>query len=769
MLTFRFSGTEGVMTESEVLTSGMVGKTVALEFSADWNSLTKTLVFSNGDTTASRLVEGPVAEIPAVVLQKPLRKLTVGVYGVSSDGKLVIPTLRAEGPDIRPGVEPVWHPDPDPELPVWSQILAQIGNLEDLNTTARDNLVEAINEAAMTGGGSSAVGGLTTAVKRLLLSLLKNAVYTSNMSTVIAQLERLWSGTGDDPDEGGNSGGDGGSDNGGGSDEGGNSGGDGGTDNGGGSDEGGGSGEGGGTDDGGGSGEGGGSDDGGGSNEGGDSGDDGEDSGGTLPVSCLVTNYLINVTTSNDALAVAGGASYTATLTPASGHYIRSVQVTMGGRDITDGVYANGIIHIVSVTGDIIIRAGAEVDNAVRNYSLQDMTVVKASCSAGSDGEILLNGSPAQQSRRRTYTLASGLKCMQYGDNGSDYGEPTNYADSGYYPIPVPPTATGAVIRITPDTQYVGVMLFDYDANAGTYTRTLDSGWSMGTNSITFETRANQFMTIASKYNANGVAYITEPVALTVEFTGGVSGGDEESGDTEDQVYSVTNHLTCVTTSNNAETASAGMPYSAALTPDPGYQFASVTVMMNGVDVTQSVYADGNIQIPEVTGDIVITAFATENSDIRSYSLADLTVVKASSSIGNDGNILMNGSYVQQERRRSYVVQQGVKCCKYGDNGNYGDPTNYGDSNYYPIPVPADATAVLVKITPATQYVGLGLYDYDASNGAYTRTVDSGWCLGEKTITFSAKDCQYLTVVSKYDAAGTSYPTEASAVTVEFT
>lgn len=158
MLTFCFSGTEGIMTEGEKLTSGMVGKTLYLEFSPEWEWLAKTVVFSNGQETASKLYTGNPVEIPARILKKPLRKLTVGVYGVSSDGRVVIPTIRAEGPMILPGVEPVWSPEADPELPVWAQLQAQLGDLELLETEACENLVAAINEVAAVCYGENPSG-----------------------------------------------------------------------------------------------------------------------------------------------------------------------------------------------------------------------------------------------------------------------------------------------------------------------------------------------------------------------------------------------------------------------------------------------------------------------------------------------------------------------------------------------------------------------------------------------------------------------------------
>ena len=51
-----------------------------------------------------------------------------------------------------------------------------------------------------------------------------------------------------------------------------------------------------------------------------------------------ITNNLTDVTNSNSATSVAGGSSYTATLTATTG-YIDQIVVTMGGVDITNQVW----------------------------------------------------------------------------------------------------------------------------------------------------------------------------------------------------------------------------------------------------------------------------------------------------------------------------------------------------------------------------------------------------------------------------------------------
>ena len=162
MLTFRFSGSGGLMTEPEILTSGMVGKQMVLELSPEWEHLAKTVVFSNGETTVDQVCTGKIVTIPAKVLEKSLRTLTVGIYGVSSDGKLVIPTIRAEGPKILPGVDPAGDRTADPELPLWAQLQGIIGPLEQLETENRESLVAAINEAAKHAGeGGTRTDGAT--------------------------------------------------------------------------------------------------------------------------------------------------------------------------------------------------------------------------------------------------------------------------------------------------------------------------------------------------------------------------------------------------------------------------------------------------------------------------------------------------------------------------------------------------------------------------------------------------------------------------------
>lgn len=145
MLTFHFTGADGSMTESEILTSGMVGKEVTLILDESWANLTKTAVFRAGDITRVVLDPGDTVVIPPEVLEQPFGKLFVGIYGTNEQGDLVIPTIMAEGPMIRYGADPI-EDETAKELPVWEQLQEQIGDLTGLSTADRSDLVSAVNE-----------------------------------------------------------------------------------------------------------------------------------------------------------------------------------------------------------------------------------------------------------------------------------------------------------------------------------------------------------------------------------------------------------------------------------------------------------------------------------------------------------------------------------------------------------------------------------------------------------------------------------------------
>ena len=80
-------------------------------------------------------------------------------------------------------------------------------------------------------------------------------------------------------------------------------------------------------------------------------------------VTHTITNHLTNVTTSNDTSVIVEGKPYAATLTLAAGATLDSVAITMGGTDITATAWdaTNMVISIASVSGDVVITARAYI------------------------------------------------------------------------------------------------------------------------------------------------------------------------------------------------------------------------------------------------------------------------------------------------------------------------------------------------------------------------------------------------------------------------
>ena len=177
----------------ELLTAGMAkAVTVEFVFSPDWDGLTKTAVFSNGKTTVDVLAanwDGDTVPVPHEVLAVPgrhahvddirhderheqLKRGLVGVYGADESG-VVLPTVWVSLGKVQPGADPSGDASADPSLPVWAQLQKQIGDLDDLKTYNKGNLVDAINEARSSGGGSGG-GGIQSAQIDAILVMTKS-------------------------------------------------------------------------------------------------------------------------------------------------------------------------------------------------------------------------------------------------------------------------------------------------------------------------------------------------------------------------------------------------------------------------------------------------------------------------------------------------------------------------------------------------------------------------------------------------------------------
>ena len=161
MIQITCKGNSAICTRAERLTSGMVGLQCEFIFDGAWDGLAKTAVFTAGNEKRDVMLTGDTCTVPWEVLKTAGYQLVIGVYGTNAEGTLVIPTVYAMCGGIASGADPSGDESTDPTLPVWGQMQGMIGNLGNLATASKDNLVAAINEAAKSGGGSAAAYVLT--------------------------------------------------------------------------------------------------------------------------------------------------------------------------------------------------------------------------------------------------------------------------------------------------------------------------------------------------------------------------------------------------------------------------------------------------------------------------------------------------------------------------------------------------------------------------------------------------------------------------------
>ena len=117
------------------------------------------------------------------------------------------------------------------------------------------------------------------------------------------------------------------------------------------------------------------------------------------------------------------------------------------------------------------------------------------------------------------------------------------------------------------------------------------------------------------------------------------------------QEYTVTNTLTGCKNSNAATTVTEGDAYYAAITANNGYVLNGATVMvkMGGTDVTALYYADGVINIPDVSGNIEITITAAVY--VPSYTNVLPQAVDPGTKSGVwDGKGYRNGAYASSAK-----------------------------------------------------------------------------------------------------------------------
>lgn len=370
LVKLNISGVRAEILSAVPIPANAVGAKITFRYGPEWDGLTKTVVLM-GAATACIVGAGETVTIPREVLTEPGRRLLVGIYGVDAENVVIIPTLWADLGLIRSSAYVQAEEAAEPALPVWAQLQGMIGDLQELNTKDKSTLVGAVNETWEKAGASDPeqiqilveqylqerlpqTGGISDRAAELLIGILRSAVYTADLSESIASLQDALAGGSEEPVKtmtgitAGYTGGsvtvgtaltdltgivvtalysDGSTET---------------------------------------------------VTDYSLSGTIAE-GGNTITVSYngfaasfavvgiaeageggtvySVTNNLDKALSSNSAVSVSEGDSYTATLTAATGYKLNTVTVTMGGVDVTASVYADAVITIAQVTGDIVITA----------------------------------------------------------------------------------------------------------------------------------------------------------------------------------------------------------------------------------------------------------------------------------------------------------------------------------------------------------------------------------------------------------------------------
>ena len=209
--------------------------------------------------------------------------------------------------------------------------------------------------------------------------------------------------------------------------------------------------------------------------------------------------------------------------------------------------------------------------------------------------------------------------------------------------------------------------------------------------------------------------------ALEAELTSGGSG----DADPDAARYTVTNNLTNVTTSNAAVSAAGNSVYTARLTAADGYNLGTVIVTMGGADITSTAFSGNAVVIASVTGDIVITATATQS--MLPVSITD--IVRGSVSFGNAA-LIVNGETVT----RCTVLPIGQYLEK-GKTYKFSIGEAYPNYNF------GVAVFVASEADLVFELVNGSIVNYDT---VISKISDSGWITDANSYEYTAPDSNLI-------------------------
>ena len=115
------------------------------------------------------------------------------------------------------------------------------------------------------------------------------------------------------------------------------------------------------------------------------------------------------------------------------------------------------------------------------------------------------------------------------------------------------------------------------------------------------------------------------------------------NGTAATMLFYVNQNLSNCSSSYSREVTEGGTAFTATLTADVGYTLNAVTITMGGTDMSQY-YSGGTINIPSVTGNIVITATAVETAKENLLTMNDGKINKRFNATNTESG--MNGYFI---------------------------------------------------------------------------------------------------------------------------
>lgn len=134
-----------------------------------------------------------------------------------------------------------------------------------------------------------------------------------------------------------------------------------------------------------------------------------------------------------------------------------------------------------------------------------------------------------------------------------------------------------------------------------------------------FKDIANNFKLVSGNSNTIKLMFGTKELSSIT-----INGGTVEPTPPATTKYTITNNLSHATNSNTTTSVEKNSSYSANITANSNYRIKTVTVTMGGVNITNTAYSNGRINISSVTGNVVITV-TTESvtSEITRYTITN--------------------------------------------------------------------------------------------------------------------------------------------------